>query len=112
MKQGRPSVYNLPQNPINNKGFQYSYMQSRMEAKRREIVSSQTQNAFQLNKPSEQQKMIPLENAAYANSLSNMPLQAYDSTASQLAHTNLMANGRASSAGTFKNPVSNSYLRN
>ena len=42
MKHGRPSVYNLPHNPINNKGFKYSYMQSRMEAKRRDIVSAQT----------------------------------------------------------------------
>jgi len=44
MKQGRPSVYNLPHNPINAKSFKCNYIKSRVEATRMDFIHSQSQN--------------------------------------------------------------------
>ena len=40
MKQGRPSVYNLPHNPINQKSFKCNYIKSRVEATRMDFIQS------------------------------------------------------------------------
>ena len=114
MKQGRPSVYNLPHNPINQKSFKCNYIKSRVETKRMNFVQSQTQKAFQLGAQQlkqQQQLRHPLENSAYTlHTITNEKIpvnSAFDTNTSKL---NSIANNR--SATSFKNPVSNSYLRN
>ena len=40
MKQARPSVYNLPHNPMNHRSFKCNYIKSRVETTRMDYVSS------------------------------------------------------------------------
>ena len=44
MQQVRPSVYNLPQNPMNHRSYKCNYIKARVETVRMDFVRSQNQN--------------------------------------------------------------------